>query len=136
MSDGVVRGGAVANGSGTADLAPQLDAATVGWINITPGRRLRSGTLRLGRALRDPAVAIPAAILVLLILACFAGPALLGVPSPTVGNLQQYLLPLGSPGHLLGTNQLGNDMLSRMLYGGRVSIELLSSWASAGCGLI
>jgi peptide/nickel transport system permease protein len=119
MSDGVLTGGR----SGT-ELPPQFDAATADWIATSAGRRLRAGTLRFGRALRDPGVAIPAGILVLIVLACFAGPALFAVPSPTVGNLTQYLLPLGSPGHLLGTNQLGNDMLSRMLYGGRVSIEI------------
>ncbi|MGH3165267.1 MAG: ABC transporter permease, partial [Trebonia sp.] len=119
MSDGVLTGGR----SGTG-LPPQFDAATTDWIATSAGRRVRTGTLSLGRALRDPGVLIPAGILVLIVLACFAGPALFGVPNPTVGNLTQYLLPLGSPGHLLGTNQLGNDMLSRMLYGGRVSIEI------------
>ncbi|HEY6495907.1 MAG TPA: ABC transporter permease [Trebonia sp.] len=119
MSDGVLTGGR----SGT-ELPPQFDAATAAWIATSARRRLRTGTLRFGRALRDPGVVIPAGLLILIVLACFAGPALFGAPSPTVGNLTQYLLPLGSPGHLLGTNQLGNDMLSRMLYGGRVSIEI------------
>jgi peptide/nickel transport system permease protein len=119
MSDGVIAGNA-----GVPDLAAEFDPDTAAWVSTTAGRRVRAGTSRFGRALRDPGVAVPAAILVLLVLACFAGPALLGVPSPTTGNLTQYLRPLGSPGHLLGTNQLGNDMLSRMLYGGRVSIEI------------
>lgn len=119
MSDGVI-----ASDAGVPDLAAQVDPDTAAWVNTTAGRRLATGTRRFGRALRDPGVAVPAAILVLLVLACFAGPALFGVPDPTTGNLQQYLKPLGTPGHLLGTNQLGNDMLSRMLYGGRVSIEI------------
>jgi peptide/nickel transport system permease protein len=119
MSDGVI-----ASDVSVPDLAAQFDPDTADWVNTTTGRRLASGGLRVGRALRDPGVAIPAGILVLLVLACFAGPALFGVPNPTTGNLEQYLRPLGTPGHLLGTNQLGNDMLSRMLYGGRVSIEI------------
>jgi peptide/nickel transport system permease protein len=106
------------------ELPPEFDAATADWIATSAGQRLGTGAQRFARALRDPGVAVPAGILVLIVLLCFAGPAAFGVPSPTVGNLTQYLLPLGSPGHLLGTNQLGNDMLSRMLYGGRVSIEI------------
>jgi peptide/nickel transport system permease protein len=119
MSDSIL-----ANGRSVTGPPPQFDAATADWIATSAGRRLRTRALRLRRALRDPGVAVPAGILVLIVIACFAGPAVFAVPSPTVGNLQQYLLPLGSPGHLLGTNQLGNDMLSRMLYGGRVSIEI------------
>ncbi len=119
MSDGVI-----ARDADVPDLAAQFDPDTADWVNTTTGRRLATGGLRLGRALRDPGVAVPAGILVLLVVACFAGPALFGVPNPTTGDLEQYLRPLGTPGHLLGTNQLGNDMLSRMLYGGRVSIEI------------
>lgn len=42
--------------------------------------------------------------------------------NPLTGNLEQRLLPPGSPGYLLGTDQLGRDVLARMLYGARVSL--------------
>lgn len=32
------------------------------------------------------------------------------------------LLPMGSPGHPLGTDELGRDMLTRLMYGGRMSL--------------
>ncbi len=32
------------------------------------------------------------------------------------------LAPLGAPGHVLGTDDLGRDLLSRLLWGGRVSL--------------
>jgi len=32
------------------------------------------------------------------------------------------LLPLGSEGHLLGTDELGRDMVTRLMYGGRISL--------------
>ncbi|WP_108258809.1 ABC transporter permease [Mangrovicoccus ximenensis] len=32
------------------------------------------------------------------------------------------LKPVGTPGHILGTDELGRDMLTRLLYGGRVSL--------------
>jgi len=82
----------------------------------------RSALRRVAIAFRDPAVALPAAILGIIVFLCFAGPLIFNLPSPDVGNFKNYLLPLGSPGHLLGTNNLGNDMLSRLLHGGQVSL--------------
>lgn len=41
---------------------------------------------------------------------------------PNVGNIAQRLQPLGSPGHPLGTDEQGRDILSRILFGGRISI--------------
>jgi peptide/nickel transport system permease protein len=91
----------------------------------------RSGAAGIGKSLgrravglRDPGVAVPGIVLLLVVLACFLGPAILGLPDPSVGRLQDYLLPIGSPGHPLGTNNLGNDMLSRLLNGGQVSITV------------
>ncbi len=49
--------------------------------------------------------------------------------SPTQTNLFQTLLPPG-PGHLLGTDQLGRDVFSRLLYGGRISF-LVGAGATA-----
>jgi peptide/nickel transport system permease protein len=77
---------------------------------------------RLGRSLRSPAVSLPGLLFLGILLACFAWPEIADLPSPVTGDLAQSFLPMGSPGHLLGTNELGNDVLSRLLYGGRVSI--------------
>lgn len=82
------------------------------------GRRLR----RLLLAFRDPSVFVPGIIFLLVVLLCFLGPTIFDLPNPNVGNFEAHLLPIGSPGHLLGTNNLGNDMLSRLLHGGQVSL--------------
>lgn len=37
-------------------------------------------------------------------------------------NLLGTLLPPGSPGHVLGTDELGRDILSRLIYGSRISL--------------
>ena len=69
---------------------------------------------------------IPATLLLLLAGACFLWPLIdHGLPSPIVGNLltSSNVLPL-SRGHLFGTDPLGDDILSRVLYGGRVSLEV------------
>ncbi len=41
---------------------------------------------------------------------------------PTVGTPQDRLLAIGSAGHILGTDEQGRDMLTRLLYGGRLSL--------------
>ena len=47
---------------------------------------------------------------------------LLAPDDPVQGNLTDRLLPIGSPGHLLGTDGQGRDMLSRLIYGSRPSL--------------
>jgi peptide/nickel transport system permease protein len=85
-----------------------------------------AGTER-GRRRRIPAdldIWIPAAVLVLIALACYLGPWLLSVPDPLVGELRDANQPLFAPGHLLGTDTIGRDVLSRILHGGRLSLEV------------
>jgi peptide/nickel transport system permease protein len=65
---------------------------------------------------------IPAGMVAFVLIACYLGPALLSLPSPTGGNVLESYLPAGSPGHLLGTDPNGNDILSRLLNGGRASL--------------
>ena len=69
-------------------------------------------------------VLLPAAVLVVVFGACFLLPAVLPLPKPVGGGsvLSANLPPL-SPGHPLGTDPVGNDLLSRLLYGGRASLE-------------
>ena len=68
----------------------------------------------------------------ILLMAILAGPLAPGHPSKT--NVRQRLAPPGSEGHLLGTDHLGRDVLSRLLYGARVS--LLVGFASASSASI
>lgn len=49
---------------------------------------------------------------------------LLTSASPTAQDLTKTLLSPGSPGHLLGTDDLGRDVLARLLYGGRVDLTV------------
>jgi peptide/nickel transport system permease protein len=88
----------------------------------------RDGRLRLlahrARRFRRPGVLVPAGILLVIVLGCFLGPIVLGLPNPSTGNLADFLLPIGSPGHPLGTNTFGNDMLAQLLVGGRISITV------------
>ncbi len=100
----------------------QLTGADSIWVEAPRRGRALARARAWGRALRAPSVAIPLAVFALVVIACFAGPYLLRLPSPVVGDLTEALQPPGTPGHPLGTNELGNDVLSRLLWGGQVSI--------------
>ncbi|PSR25562.1 MAG: peptide ABC transporter permease [Sulfobacillus thermosulfidooxidans] len=68
-------------------------------------------------------------VLILIVLSAVAAPVL-SPYRPNNMNLQLSYAPLGTPGHLLGTNALGEDILSRLLYGGRVSLFVALSAAT------
>lgn len=64
----------------------------------------------------------PGALLAIMLAACFVVPLVYPLPDPAYGKLSEANLPPLSAGHVLGTDRLGGDLLSRALYGGRVSI--------------
>lgn len=75
----------------------------------------------LRRLKRDPVAMICAFILLVLVaLAIFA--PWLGLDDPNKMSIVKRLKPIGTPGHLLGTDELGRDMLSRLIYGARLSL--------------
>ncbi|MEN3284337.1 MAG: peptide/nickel transport system permease protein [Solirubrobacteraceae bacterium] len=69
-------------------------------------------------------VAIPAGVLVVLLLAFFAWPLIGPVGRPIGGNILNSNIEPFTQGHLFGTDPVGNDIWSRILYGGRSSIEI------------
>lgn len=64
---------------------------------------------------------IAAGIVLLLVLAAIFAPLLTSY-SPTRGTLSNRLKPIGSSGHLLGTDGQGRDILTRLFYGARPSL--------------
>jgi peptide/nickel transport system permease protein len=77
---------------------------------------------------------LPAGFLILLLGACFIWPNIYPVPNPVRGSVLQSGLPPLSPGHIFGTDPVGNDVFSRILYGGQVSFEV--GFAVTGIGLV
>jgi peptide/nickel transport system permease protein len=68
---------------------------------------------------RSPAGFIGFVIVMLLVLTSLIGP----IFTPSVApNVKEILLPFGSPGHLLGTDNEGKDVLIQMIDGGRTVI--------------
>ena len=70
---------------------------------------------------RDP-VAMAAAGLLLLIVAAAVLAPWIAPADPYKASMLRRLMDVGSPGFPLGTDELGRDMLSRLLYGGRLSL--------------
>lgn len=73
------------------------------------------------RLVRDPYTVACAMVLLLITGAALFAPWL-GLADPAQTNSAERLLPVASPGHLLGTDELGRDMLTRLVYGGRLSL--------------
>ncbi len=78
-----------------------------------------SGVAR--RLSRDPVTLGCAAILVALIGSAAFAPWL-GLADPYTGSMVARLNPIGSEGHILGTDEQGRDMLARLIYGGRLTL--------------
>jgi peptide/nickel transport system permease protein len=62
-------------------------------------------------------------MLAIAILAVLLAPVL-ARQSPLAIDVLHPLSPPGTPGHLLGTDQYGRDLLSRILYGGRIDLAI------------
>jgi peptide/nickel transport system permease protein len=73
------------------------------------------------RLARDPATLVAGAILALIVLSAVLAPWLAPY-DPNAGSIRLRLAPVGAPAHLLGTDEQGRDMLSRLLWGGRMTL--------------
>jgi len=78
----------------------------------------RSVGRRLGR---DPVTLICATVLLLIVLAAIFAPWVAPL-DPYKTSMLRRLQPLGTKPFWLGTDELGRDMLSRLIYGGRLSL--------------
>ena len=74
------------------------------------------------RQLRQEPVAMISATLLLLIIAAAVFAPWLAPADPYKASMLRRLLPVGSPDHWLGTDELGRDMVTRLMYGGRLSL--------------
>jgi peptide/nickel transport system permease protein len=82
-------------------------------------RSYGSEVLRRFRA--DPAGVLALGALTAIVLAAVAAP-LLASYDPLVGDVAARLRGIGSAGHVLGTDEQGRDIWTRLLFGGRLSL--------------
>lgn len=84
---------------------------------------------------------LSAGVIGLIVFATLAAP-LIAPYDPLVGSLSGRLLPIGTDGHILGTDGQGRDILSRLLYGARPSLMtglipvIVAGSLGTGLGLI
>jgi len=88
------------------------------------------------RILSHPFVSLGGAIVVAFLIVGIAAPVI----APHSYSRHQYSEALkapGTPGHLLGTDEYGRDILSRLLFGARISIQmgLIATLLSAAIGI-
>ena len=101
---------------------PRVTATPSYWSLV--GRRLT----------RDPVTLLAGAVLGAIVLsAIFA--QLLAPYDPTTGSIRLRLAPLGASGHPLGTDEQGRDMLSRLLFGGRMTLLAALTPIAVACVL-
>lgn len=106
-------------------LPGNMAGATAVPVLILPPQVISPGYWRsvAKRLLRDRLAMSCAVILILLVLAAIFAPWVAPF-DPFKASMLRRLLPVGSPGHWLGTDELGRDMLSRLIYGGRLSLTM------------
>jgi len=128
--------------------APEVSGATEGarkgWIarlaGATPTSRWEARAARLClawlRFSENPLAMLGLVIVVTLLVAAALAPLLAPYP-PDLQNLDGRLLAPGA-GHWLGTDQLGRDILSRVLHGARITlfIVVLVTAIAAPVGLV
>jgi len=95
--------------------------------SLVSARQLRAQ--RIGRALR---LWVPAGILIVMLALCFLWPIVYHLPSATNGNIIEAQEPPFSPGHWLGTDAVGVDIFSQLVYGGRVAFEVSAATTLIG----
>ncbi len=108
----------MAQSAAAAPLTGSRPAARREWLN--PGRLWR----------RSPLVVVGGLLLLAVVLACVAAP-LLTPDDPVKTSFSQRVRPPllfgGQVAHPLGTDNLGRDILARILYGGRTSLLLAAA---------
>lgn len=100
-------------------------------VELTPApadqraARFREFGLMVQAFRRDPLAVASLVVIILFILSAILAPVLAPYPEQGLGdpNLKEKFKP-PSREHLLGTDYLGRDVLSRILYGGRSSLSI------------
>lgn len=115
-------------------MAGQLTDIGVPEATLAIGSAIELPPNRYRLFLRSLELWLPVAFLLLMIGTCFLWPVIHKIPSPVDANLTETNVPPLTAHHLFGTDNVGYDVFSRILYGGRVSLEV--GFGTAFIGLV
>src|SRR5579872_4650417 len=91
-------------------------------LQAAPATKARGYWATVGRRIvRDKVSMACAAILIAIFVSAICAPWL-GLADPYQGSMIRRLRHIGTTGFPLGTDELGRDMLARLIYGGRLSL--------------
>ena len=91
-------------------------------LQAAPQTKARGYWATVGRRILHDKVSMACAlILIAIFLSALIAPWL-GLADPYQGSMIRRLRHIGTPGFPLGTDELGRDMLARLVYGGRLSL--------------
>ena len=99
-------------------LAPSIAMGEVETVVGAPMSYWRTVAWRLRQ---DPTTIAAGSLLLLIALAAILSP-LISPHDPSAGSIRLRLAPLGTSSHPLGTDEQGRDMLTRLLWGGRMTL--------------
>src|SRR5258706_9828276 len=101
-----------------------MSAITDAARRAPPATRARGYWATVGRRItRDKVSMVCAFILAFIFLSALCAPWL-GLADPYQGSMIRRLRHIGTPNYPLGTDELGRDMLARLVYGGRLSLVI------------
>ncbi|MBB3213648.1 peptide/nickel transport system permease protein [Herbaspirillum sp. Sphag1AN] len=115
--------------SSAGNSVPPFKRSRGHWANVT------------ARIVRNPTAMVAALVIVTLIVIALAAPWIMP-GDPFAASMFTRLKPIGSVGHVLGTDELGRDLLSRLMLGGRLSLfmgitpVLLAFVIGSGLGIL
>jgi peptide/nickel transport system permease protein len=91
-------------------------------VVLERARHGKSYWRRVWERLRDDKITLAVTGVLLMLLAMVVLAPWFTVHDPYTGSVLRRLKPVGTPGHWLGTDEVGRDLWSRVVYGGRLSL--------------
>src|SRR5258708_31574459 len=91
-------------------------------LQAAPTSKARGYWAPVGRRIVRDKVSMACAFILVLIFASALLAPWLGLADPYQGSMIRRLRHIGTPNYPLGTDELGRDMLARLIYGGRLSL--------------
>ena len=106
------------------------DQSLKAWLNAeVPSSRFQARAIQIylgwRKLVSNPLAFLGFLILVLLVFCAIFAP-LLATADPVAQNLSDRLKPPGTDGYILGSDELGRDIYSRIIYGSRITLLIVA----------